>query len=62
MLVAVRPGMFIAISVIVMILMITISYRAAGLMCLMVGRQLIMAVRLAHERIMIMIPCTRVIV
>jgi len=54
--------MFIAISVIVMILMITISYRAAGLMCLMVGRQLIMAVRLAHERIMIMIPCTRVIV
>jgi hypothetical protein len=61
MLVAVRPGMFMAISVIVMILMITASC-GAGLTRLMVGRQLIMAVRLAHKPIMIMIPCTRVMV
>jgi hypothetical protein len=50
-----------AISVIVMTLMITASC-GARLMRLMVGLQLIMAVRLAHKpiMIMIMIPCTRV--
>jgi hypothetical protein len=57
--VAVRPGMPMAISVIVMILMITASCRA-GLMRLMVGLQLIITVRLAHEPIMI--PSTRVMV
>jgi hypothetical protein len=60
-LVAVRFGMSTAISVIVMILMITTS-RGGGLMRLMVGLQLIMAVRLANKPIMIRIPCIRVMV
>jgi hypothetical protein len=50
-----------AISVIVMILMITAS-SGAGLMHLMVDLQLIMAVRLANQPIMIMIPSTQVMV
>jgi hypothetical protein len=57
MLMAVRPGMPTAISVIVMILI------TAGLMRrLMVDLQLIMAVRLANQPIMIMIPSTQVMV
>jgi hypothetical protein len=50
-----------ALSVIVMILMITTSC-GGGLMRLMVGLQLIMAVRLANKPIMIRIPCIRVMV
>jgi hypothetical protein len=60
-LVAVRFGMSTPISMIVMILMITTSC-GGGLMCLLVGLQLIMAVRLANKPNMIKIPCIRVMV